>query len=128
VIFDALNPVATYTPAVAGCGTSHCHGNGRVDNGTSTWTADPVITCASCHNDASVPSGSFNMSGDHRLHVKNEGIACRECHNTVVGLNNVIVGLPLHVDGLVQVALRQAGSWTLATRRCDPACHGAETW
>ncbi len=128
VLFDALNPVATYAPASAGCGTTHCHGNGRVDNGTSTWTADPVITCASCHHDASVPSATFNMSGQHKKHVKEKGIACRECHNTVVGLNNVIVGLPLHVDGLQQVALRGGGSWTPATRRCTPTCHGNETW
>ena len=37
-------------------------------------------------------------------------------------------GLALHVDGVTQVSLRQAGTWVAATRTCDPACHGAETW
>ncbi len=42
--------------------------------------------------------------------------------------STTIIGLPLHVDGVVQVSLRQAGTWTAATKRCDPACHGLETW
>ena len=68
------------------------------------------------------------MSGEHRLHVKSEGIACQECHATVASGSTTIIGLPLHVDGVVQVSLRQAGTWTAATKRCDPACHGLETW
>ena len=128
VRFDGLNPVATYAPGTATCGAMHCHGNGRTDGGVAAWTTDPVITCASCHNDATTPSGSFTMSGDHRLHVKNEGIACQECHSTVAGAGATIVGLALHVDGVTQVSLRQAGTWVAATRTCDPACHGAETW
>ncbi|MBK9033288.1 MAG: CxxxxCH/CxxCH domain-containing protein [Myxococcales bacterium] len=128
VRFDGLNPIATYTLATATCGATHCHGNGRTDNGGAAWTTDPVITCASCHNDATTPSTSFTMSGEHRRHVKSQNIACQECHATVVGAGNVIVGLSLHVDGINQVALRQPGTWTAATRRCDPACHGAETW
>ena len=128
VRFDALNPTGTYAAATATCAASHCHGNGRTDAGTATWTTDPVITCASCHNDATTPSTSFTMSGQHRLHVKTRGIACQECHSTVVNATNAIIGLPLHIDGTIQVSLRQPGTWTASTKRCDPACHGLESW
>ena len=128
VRFDALNPSATYAPTTAGCAAMHCHGDGRTDGGAATWTTDPAITCASCHHAATTPSTAFNMSGEHKLHVKSRGIACQECHSTVVSGSSTIVGLPLHVDGVIQVALRQPGTWTPATKRCDPACHGLESW
>jgi predicted CxxxxCH...CXXCH cytochrome family protein len=128
VRYSTLNAAGTYAKTTATCGALYCHGNGRTSAGTATWTTDPAITCASCHHAATTPSTAFNMSGEHKLHVKSRGIACQECHSTVVSGSSTIVGLPLHVDGVIQVALRQPGTWTPATKRCDPACHGLESW
>ncbi len=129
VVFDSLNPTGSYDRATGRCASSYCHGNGRASNGAIVWGTPATLTCSSCHNDATTPTSSWTMSGQHRRHVISQHIACNECHNTVVSATNTIIGLNLHVNGLKEVSLRRGGTYTPTGRlTCRPACHGSEVW
>ncbi len=125
VVFSSLNPVATYNPASGLCGSLYCHGNGRTDGGSATWSEDPTLTCASCHS-----ANGSGMSGRHSTHA-NHGIACYRCHQTVVNASMDIVGLGLHVDGAVAVSFSGGGTWNSSSRSCSSlgsGCHGSHNW
>jgi len=133
VIFDALNPVATYDPFTGVCANLYCHGNGSSRLGTADWATNPTLQCDSCHAYRGSPQSDLRaMSGEHEKHVRGEGYACSECHATVVDSAGNISGLPLHVNGLREVSLRRGGSYTprsgTTPASCDPACHGREVW
>jgi len=133
VIFDALNPVATYDPFTGVCANLYCHGNGSSRLGTADWATNPTLQCDSCHAYQGSPQSDLRaMSGEHEKHVRGEGYACSECHATVVDSAGNIIGLPLHVNGLREVSLRRGGSYTprsgTTPPSCDPACHGRLVW
>jgi len=133
VIFDALNPVATYDPFTGVCANLYCHGNGSSRLGTADWATNPTLQCDSCHAYQGSPQSDLRaMSGEHEKHVRGEGYACSECHATVVDSAGNISGLPLHVNGLREVSLRRGGSYTprsgTTPPSCDPACHGRLVW
>jgi predicted CxxxxCH...CXXCH cytochrome family protein len=123
VPFDALNPAAQYANAT--CSNLYCHGNGRSDNGTMSWTADPNLTCNSCHSDG---SNADSMSGKHKKHLE-EDMGCTDCHADVVNGAMAIIAPSLHIDGARSVLMSTGGTWDPATRRCSNlACHGNERW
>jgi predicted CxxxxCH...CXXCH cytochrome family protein len=120
VKFTTLNPAATYTGIT--CGSLYCHGNGRGNTGTATWTSTTPMQCGSCHS----VTGS-NMSGQHAKHI-GEGVRCNRCHSTVVDVNRNIINANLHVNGVHDVRLTQ-GNFNPADRTCkNTQCHGNKTW
>lgn len=119
--FDTLNPAATY--AAGTCSNLYCHGNGRGNTGTATWTTPGALACGACHS-----INGTGMSGDHRKHIDDKNIRCSECHADVVNANRNIINANLHVNGVHEVKMA-AGTYNAATRRCSNlACHEAETW
>jgi hypothetical protein len=96
---------------VSSC-TATCHGPDPVQT-------DDIVTCASCHGDA---TDLDRLSGEHEDHV-DEGITCSECHSTVDDTNQ-IVRINLHVDGTVNVPLPDGITRTASTNTCTGTCHG----
>jgi len=120
VPFDSLNPTATVNFTAATCGNLWCHGNGRGNNGSASWTSTTKMTCTSCHS-----MSKNSLSGSHRDHSH----ACSECHQTVIDSGQNIIAPGLHVNGARNVSMRRGGTFDPSTRRCtNLACHGTETW
>lgn len=123
VKFDTMNPQGSYSAANATCSTNYCHGTGRSNTGTAVWTAVGTLTCTGCHQ-----MNGTGMSGDHRKHIRGEGIQCNQCHGDVIDANRNIVNPNLHINGVHEVKMAK-GTYNPATRRCaNIGCHEAETW
>ena len=92
---NGLSVDGTYTQE--GCDNLYCHGTGQSLGG---WSIEQgAVTCTSCHaNQTSGRSGWRNMSGQHEDHLR-EGITCDECHGSVVGSEERLVNINLHVNG-----------------------------
>ncbi|HWU88409.1 MAG TPA: CxxxxCH/CxxCH domain-containing protein [Kofleriaceae bacterium] len=119
--FDTLNPAGTY--AAGTCSNLYCHGTGRGNIGTASWTTPGALACTSCHS-----VNGTNMSGDHRLHIGEQGLRCSQCHGTVVDANRNIINANLHVNGVHEVKMAN-GNFNATTRQCtNTGCHGTETW
>lgn len=129
VPFDALNPTATVELATGTCSNLYCHGNGRGSNGTMDWTLVGPMDCNSCHQAPNPGQAAGGMSGEHDKHIRDEDLACVECHAAVVDANRQIIAPALHVDGLRNVLIPTGGSFDPANRRCSNlACHENERW
>lgn len=123
VPFDSLNGAAQYANAT--CTNLYCHGNGRGNNGTMSWTADPNLGCNSCHSDG---GNADSMSGMHKKHLE-EDMECTDCHASVVNGAMAIIAPNLHIDGAKSVLIASGGTWQPSTLRCSNlACHGSESW
>jgi len=125
VVFSSLNPAATYA-GTGTCSSLYCHGNGRSNNGSISWTTNPTLACSSCH-----PDNGRNMSGRHEKHVVERRMACSDCHKTVVNSSKAIIAPALHVDGTKQVSMKVGGTWNPSNRSCSglgSGCHGTKTW
>lgn len=121
LVFDGLNPAATYGGTT--CSNLYCHGTGRGNDGTATWTTPGALACGACHG-----LTGTNMSGEHRKHIAGEDLRCSECHAQVVDRTQTIIDAKLHVDGVHQVRMAR-GTFDPATRTCaDTGCHGTERW
>ena len=121
LVFDTLNPAATY--AAGTCSNLYCHSNGRGNTGTASWTTPGALGCTSCH-----AINGTGMSGDHRRHIGEENMRCSECHAAVVDANRNIINANLHVNGLHEVKMVR-GTYNATTRQCsNTGCHGVETW
>lgn len=129
VPFDVLNPSGTVDFGTDTCSNLYCHGNGRGNNGTASWTSQTAMTCNSCHITPAVGQNAQNMSGAHDKHIRDKKIACVECHADVVNAATNVIGPQLHLDGQRNVRMPKGGTWTPATKRCsNMACHGSESW
>ncbi len=108
------------------CVSSWCHGDGQSAAGRVEVT-DEVEGCGACHEDQDSGTGGWRrMTGEHAAHL-DRGMTCRYCHQDVTGEDNAIVGLELHVNGAVDVAL--ADSWvTWESGTCDGLCHIDGFW
>jgi hypothetical protein len=116
-----LSDAATWN-GNGGCSNLYCHGNGRGDNGTIQHTG-AVSTCHDCHPDASSTDDAWDrMSGEHKKHLEEPGVACVDCHADTTNAAQEITGLALHINGQPDVALRQGMSRTY--ERCSGNCHG----
>jgi len=122
VKFATLNPQATYSTATAGCSKLYCHGTGRDNNGSATWTVAGPLTCSSCHG----VTGT-GMSGAHQAHIT-ANVQCSLCHQLVIDQNRNIINPALHVNGAHDVKL-QSGTYDPSDGKCQQtACHGARVW
>jgi predicted CxxxxCH...CXXCH cytochrome family protein len=120
-VFDTLNPAASYSGGT--CSSLYCHGNGRGNNGTATWTSTQPYTCGRCHS----ITGN-NMSGKHSYHIGEKNLKCNVCHSTVVNASMTIINANLHVNGVHEVKMAQ-GTFNSVTRQCsNVGCHGTKSW
>lgn len=101
------------------CGNTYCHGNGRA-NGTGT--VGQTYSCKGCHADGtSSESAIAAMSGEHHLHVWDEGIDCSDCHGPTVTSGQVLSGPATHVNGVKEVTL--PSGMTYNSNGCTGLCH-----
>lgn len=110
------------------CSNTYCHGNfagGYPANGP-IWTAPAQAACGSCHDDGANPG---DLSGRHQKHVREENVACYECHSATVDAGLAIIGKTVHVDGQITIAFgtRQI-SYQNGTCSGPGACHESEDW
>ena len=108
------------------CVSSWCHGDGQGAAGRVEHS-DEVRGCGACHEDADSGSGGWRrMTGEHEAHM-DRGLACRHCHQDVVGDDDAIVGLSLHVNGELDIAIGDTWvSWEGGS--CDGLCHTDGFW
>jgi predicted CxxxxCH...CXXCH cytochrome family protein len=117
----ATNPLATVADDT--CSNLYCHGNGRADNGTVSFTA-AAMTCDSCHAGPDGSAAWSTMSGEHRRHLQFSGVTCADCHLDVTADGRTLTNPVLHIDGLRQTASADLTIEPGATVRCTGACHG----
>ncbi|HET9552182.1 MAG TPA: CxxxxCH/CxxCH domain-containing protein [Anaeromyxobacteraceae bacterium] len=109
---------AAPTAASASCATSYCHGATLASQGSNkapVWTKvdGTQAACGTCH---AVPA----TTGLHQSHPG--GTACTLCHGDVANdLGTQIVTPALHVNGTIDVTLRNGKAWRL-TWDCS-SCH-----
>ncbi len=105
-----------WNPATNTCGATYCHGNfsGGNTGNSPVWTADNQAACGSCHDVGSNPA---SLGWKHATHLTIGGLKCADCHASVVDTLQVIIGRPLHVNGVVDTLVRNRAA-------CD-RCHGS---
>jgi len=127
VPFDALNTQGTESNGT--CSNLYCHGNGRGNNGTVSWTSTTAMNCNSCHQTPNPGQNANGMSGEHDKHIRDKDIPCVDCHADVVNGGADIINAQLHVDGQRSINMPTGGDWDPATKRCsNMACHENERW
>jgi predicted CxxxxCH...CXXCH cytochrome family protein len=106
---------STWDRASETCSSTYCHGNfaGGIATNAPVWTGTGQAGCGSCHDVGSNPG---QLGGLHEYHVNTAGLACGECHASVVDNSWTVIDKSLHVNGLVETLTRDQ---TL----CDN-CHG----
>jgi predicted CxxxxCH...CXXCH cytochrome family protein len=125
LIFDALNPNASYDFGNATCSNVYCHGNARGDDGSMVFTDDPTLDCSSCH---AVVGGAGGLAGRHQKHLE-RGQTCADCHASVANAALGIIGAELHINGIREVVFAEGGTWNPGNRRCSNiACHNTRRW
>ena len=122
LIFDGLNPNATYDFGAYTCDNLYCHGNGQGDYGTMVWTENVDIGCNSCHT----TDDPNQMSGRHDKHTVNRGLDCVACHYNVVDAERNFVGPQYHINGYHNVEFADGGTWDGAAYTCDVGCHNVQ--
>jgi len=129
VPFDSLNPAGTVNFASDTCENLYCHGNGRGNNGSISWTSTTAMQCSSCHLTPNVGQSATGMSGRHDKHIRDKRIPCVDCHAQVVNSSRVIIDAGLHINGSKNILMLSGGSYDPSNRRCsNMSCHGNKTW
>lgn len=120
-----LSDAGTYDEDNGRCSNLYCHGNGRGDNGTASYSDGPK-TCGSCHPFKTSTSAQIStMSGRHRLHIISESSDCVECHGMTVDAMDAISDPSKHVDGQREMLFTGTNvTYNAGTKRCNGSCHG----
>jgi len=121
-----LDPV--WDRSQARCASVYCHGaalqGGSVPQPLWTKVDGSQNACGACHGIPPAVGRHPSVFEEHAFMGKN----CTYCHEGVTNTTGTqIVGLDRHINGVVDVA-PAGGTWNPATKTCDPACHGPETW
>jgi predicted CxxxxCH...CXXCH cytochrome family protein len=103
VPFGPLNPAATVNFGTSSCDNLYCHGDGKGNNGSISWTSTTAMTCNSCHQ--------YPPAEDHPTST-----ACGSCHPNVEPGTDNFLDASTHIDGVVNV-IEGGGA-------CD-SCHGS---
>ncbi|MFH1756011.1 MAG: CxxxxCH/CxxCH domain-containing protein [Candidatus Latescibacterota bacterium] len=113
----------------ATCSNIYCHGNftGGFRSNRPIWIASNQAGCGSCHDVGGNPE---NLSGRHDKHVREENLACNECHASVVNQQLLIIDSSLHVNGTKNVSLLRGGTYqnSSCSGLSGTNCHDPETW
>ncbi|MDA8100503.1 MAG: CxxxxCH/CxxCH domain-containing protein [Nitrospiraceae bacterium] len=142
---------ATFNSVAKTCSNVACHGGPRTQNSTqaaasqSTLSSTPVwltgaidvnAQCTACHvfgSSSGQPENNSYYSGQHYLHVWQQGRACTVCHNTGALAS-------VHFTSLTAPLSAATASSTLNTTlhfngsTCNPSagglsgCHSQQTW
>lgn len=91
------------------CSNLYCHGEfygGNNDN-DPIWTGDNQAACGSCHDVGANPE---TLMGIHGWHVDIFNLGCYDCHSTVVDVEQNIIAPTLHVNGDIDMNIRDT-SW-----------------
>ncbi len=98
----------------AKCSNVYCHGNFTGGNNANApiWTGTDQASCGSCHN---VDNNYANLKWEHQLHIEIGGLACDDCHSSVVNTSLQIINTSLHVNGSVDLLTKDQA-------KCD-VCH-----
>jgi predicted CxxxxCH...CXXCH cytochrome family protein len=126
LLFSSINSAATYSGA--SCSNLYCHGNGRQNNGSASWTSTTALACSGCHP-AQGTTGE-GMSGEHKKHIDGENMRCSECHQSVVDTGFDIINPLLHVNGVKDIEITVGGTWTPSNKSCSnvgAGCHEDDT-
>lgn len=118
---------ATFNAAANTCTNVSCHG-GQTTPSWLTGTINVNTQCTSCHAYNVLQYNTFK-SGEHNLHVNNQGFACTECHDTTKLA-------AVHFTGLNTTAMTTAYQTLLSTLNytgtgsgsgtCTINCHGEQ--
>jgi len=107
---------ATWDRSSRTCAGTYCHGSfpGGNSSNRPVWTAANQAGCGSCHDVGIDPA---RLLWKHEYHVDTAGLACANCHASVIDDLLGIVNPGLHVNGRADTLTR------------DPAvclaCHGS---
>lgn len=120
--FSAGYATNTVWAGQGACQNVYCHGNGADREGEKGHIGDLDSCGQSCHW-----TEDFNqlpaLNGEHSEHLDRD-VACSDCHQGVVGSDNAIVDIALHVNGSIDVELVEDLGWDGNT--CSGACHGEQ--
>jgi predicted CxxxxCH...CXXCH cytochrome family protein len=96
---------STWNRSTGICSNTYCHGNfaGGDKTNSPQWTGTSQAGCGSCHDVGSSPS---QLGGNHAYHINSAGLACGDCHASVVDMSLNIVNTALHVNGAVELLTR----------------------
>ena len=108
-------PTADWNRVAAVCNNVYCHGEFPGGDGTNSplWTGSNQATCGSCHDVGSDPA---QLQWKHQYHVAGAGLACEDCHASVVNDQLDITDLTLHVNGIADTLTRDPDACV--------SCHG----
>ena len=128
------------------CNNISCHSGGNYDGArvynNPTWGAAD-LKCWSCHGNGTDQAAPIHYadgdeagpnSNSHLSHVVSDSIACQECHSLTTVSGTTIDGTvpDAHVNKIVNVSLRQGGTYTIDdTDTCSSTyCHntGEPVW
>ena len=117
---------ASYDQATGACSSVYCHGNGRNAGGPVAWDTGLTLGCNGCHG---AKDDASRLSGLHATHLEiSSGFTCATCHKEVASDNQTIVDAGLHVNGVMDVSLKN-GSFDPDAKTCTDACHsGTRPW
>jgi predicted CxxxxCH...CXXCH cytochrome family protein len=121
VVFSGgLSPSGTY--AAGECSNLYCHGNGRTAQGRIEHTAARP-SCDGCHPSITSTTRWLQMSGEHRVHLRDR-VTCGECHAGTSDLGGTsIVNVANHVNGTKDIMFT-AANFTRTASGCNGTCHG----
>jgi len=122
VVFSSLNGNAEYKPETAGCSALYCHGDGRDNSGTISWTSETAADCSGCHGYYE----KAGLSGKHAAHL-GYNLKCSACHKDYIDDGNSLLDKSRHIDGNVDVKL-SVGQWNETERNCTATCHEDSSW
>jgi len=123
VIFNGVNPSASWNATNKSCNNMNCHGN-------VSWTTTQVQGCNFCHvSGSTLDPVVSNGSGAAGKHVKHATFECSTCHNGYLSKTTHKNG-ELNASGsIVFDAANPSGAWTAETKTCNNMnCHGPAVW
>ena len=133
--YNAKTGTAAYNATAGSCSNVSCHG-GQTSPAWLTGTLDVNTQCASCHQAGTTQYNGYTNPDDesHTFHI-DMGWRCTLCHNTTTLAANHFTSLDTQaMEGPASATiggsgtLIPAGGYIPASRSCDPACHGPQTW
>ncbi len=134
--YNAESGTSSFNSAAFSCSNVSCHGGVARSAGTPlnwrTGTLAVNTACTSCHDLGTAQFNSYN-SGEHPLHVIDEGLSCTECHNTTTLAVNHFTNLgTTEMEGPASATIGggttsiPAGNYNGIS--CDPRCHRRRNW
>ena len=135
--YDAKTGASSFDNSAAlSCSNVSCHG-GQATPNWQTGTINVATQCTICHALGTAQYNSYN-SGEHQLHVVEEGIACTFCHNiTTLSVNHFTTLADNSISPAVASAtiggtVTLINTWTAgsgSSGTCNASCHpGPRSW